>query len=197
MNDPYATPESDVQVGDDREPPLYIVSRRKLLTLGILTVSLYFVYWHYRNWQLTKIRNDESLWPIPRAIFSIFFTHSLFTEINELIKTRRIEYQWNPMAMATIIVVVTIAANVFDRLAGRSLGSPTTDFISIGLTLLLAFLYVSPQKAINIACGDPDGSSNARFTVANWAWILLGLVFWALVLLGVYAEVAAPHLLVE
>ncbi len=197
MNDLYAPPEADVQTVDDTEPPLYIVSRAKMLTLGIMTFTLYFVYWHYRNWKLTKLRNGEDIWPIPRAIFQIFFTHSLFTEIDELIKTRGIEWRWNPMTMATIIVAVTILGNVFDRLAGRSLGSPTTDIISIGFALALPLLYIRPQNAINIACEDPAGQRNARFTAVNWLWILFGVLFWLLVFFGVYVEIAAPHLLAE
>jgi len=35
-----------------------------------------------------------------------------------------------------------------------------------------------------IAVGDPDGESNARFTVANWCWIVFGVLLWSLVLIG-------------
>jgi hypothetical protein len=41
------------------------------------------------------------------------------------------------------------------------------------------------QNAINHIAGVPDGSSNARFSGANWFWMVLGIIFWVLAILAV------------
>jgi hypothetical protein len=193
----YAPPEAETEVADASLPPLYIVGLRKLYLLSVFTVNLYFVYWFYKNWKLTKIRNAESIWPPARGVFYIFFTHSLFTEINELLKTKGKSFSWSPSLLATVIVLLTITNNVLNRLAGRSIGSPITDIASITLVIVIPLLFLKPQSAINLACDDPEGKSNASLGLANWAWMTLGFLWWLLILFGLYAEVAAPELLLE
>jgi hypothetical protein len=38
---------------------------------------------------------------------------------------------------------------------------------------------------INLSCGDPEGKGNDRLTKANWAWVILGLLGWVIVVMGV------------
>jgi hypothetical protein len=42
------------------------------------------------------------------------------------------------------------------------------------------------QRTINVVCGDPDGDSNSEFTWANYAWMLLGGLLWAVAIWGIY-----------
>ena len=59
---------------------------------------------------------------------------------------------------------------------------------------VLAWLALPAQKAANAASGDSTGSSNATFTGANWVWMILGGLIWALSLFGLYFIITQPEL---
>ena len=191
----YAPPEADLTAPANGTPRYYVVAPIKFALLSVLTFTLYFVYWFYRNWRLVKDRDQDNSWPPMRGFFYVFFTHALFTDVNESIKTSGRTYDWQPMSVATLFVVLAIATNIIDRMAGRGIGSPDTDAIGMVLTLFLPAALLPAQRAINFACNDPAGTTNSRFSAANWAWMIVGGLFWLLILFGLYAMYFAPELL--
>ena len=75
----YAVPESNLEIlPESPRHMFYVVSKIKFLVLFFATFSLYGVYWNFKNWSLYKNYHNDDIWPIMRAIFSVFFTHSLF-----------------------------------------------------------------------------------------------------------------------
>ena len=48
----------------------------------------------------------------------------------------------------------------------------------------MGYCLFRTQRAANIACGDPDAVENRHLTAANYLWLTLGMLFWALILLG-------------
>lgn len=42
----------------------YVVSQRKFLTLFILTLGIYQLFWAYKNWQQFKLANGGDIWPV-------------------------------------------------------------------------------------------------------------------------------------
>lgn len=193
----YSPPEADITVSESSDGEYYIVGPGKFLLLTILTLGLYLVYWFYRHWKMIKLRDESTIWPIPRGLFYIFFTHSLFSDINEKLKRDGLDFQWSPGTSATLVVIVAIVSNVLGRLSGEGIGSPATDVLSIALIPVLAYLALPAQKAANVASGDPDGSSNSALTGANWAWMILGGLIWVLSLFGLYILLTNPELLME
>ena len=97
-------------------------------------------------------------------------------------------YRWDYETLATSVVILAIASNILDRLAWRSIGSPLTDIVSLILTLFVGLLFLKVQRAVNIACGDVEGNSNSAMTGANFIWICIGVVGWALVMVGLFLE---------
>jgi len=192
---PYSPPTARLgsAVAEAEQPWLYVVAPYKLLLLMVLTVGLYSVYWFYRNWKLLNVHH-KAYWPVPRAIFSIFFTHALFTEIDGLLRKRGIVHAWSPGGMATLYVVSAIASRVLDRVANMP-GVNGLVSVAAFLTLvpIIASLY-SAQRAINAAEGDPQGLRNARITWANIAWMVPGSLLLALILLGLLAITLDPSL---
>ncbi|MCH8617911.1 hypothetical protein [Undibacterium sp. TS12] len=174
-------------------PTFYVVSRKKLAILYIATLGMYSVYWFYKNWSNYKNRmsdkfdDDRSIWPVPRGIFAIFFTHALFREVKAYGDDNATVSEWNNESQATKLVLTMIVSNVLDRLSYRSIGSPYTDIASILILAPLLAQLLSAQQMINASCGDPNGESNSRFTVANYAWIVLGLLIWILVIFGIFS----------
>ena len=116
--DIYKTPQAELTVSDvheQAESQFYIVSNTKFLLLYFFTLGLYTVYWFYRNWSLYKQSTGESMWPVMRGIFSIFFTHSLFRRVDERLQAQAIDYHWAPAMLATVYVVSAVVANISDR----------------------------------------------------------------------------------
>jgi hypothetical protein len=174
---------ADASSDDDAQ--FYVVAPAKFLLMLIGTAGLYGYYWFYRNWALLN-RKHKQYWPVMRALFSVFFTHSLYAEIDHSLTRRGAAYRWSPGVLATVYVVASIASHILDRLAGKNVGSPWTDLSSVLLLAPMVWSMLAAQRAINIAEGDPAGSGNRGITAANVAWLVLGGLLWLLVLLGLY-----------
>lgn len=182
----YAAPISDLVVEDETiSNEFYIVSLKKFGILFLSTFGTYAIYWFYKNWKMHKAKYNGSLWPVPRAIFNIFFAHSLFKKVDSSIKRDRLSFDWSPSGLATLFVIFTIVNRFIDRLSLKEMGTPWVDIISIPVLFILYIILLKVQKAINISQNDPQGNSNSDITVLNIVWILLGVVLWILFLIGI------------
>ena len=182
---PYAAPEhlgsAEVAGTSSR---FYVVAPRKFLILFIGTLGLYLLYWMYAHWACFRRATKGSEWPVARAIFGVFFVHSLFAEIDLSLRRTGSSLRWSPGSSATWAVVLMIVNTVSDRMAARSVGSPVTDLLGLAMVFVLPFPLLEAQRAANAACGDPEGAGNSEMTAANIAWLVLGVVLWALTVLG-------------
>jgi hypothetical protein len=183
---PYEAPRADLTTVDSAQPPLYVVSNKKFWVMMVMTLGLYSVYWFYRNWKLHKLGVRDNIWPVPRAIFNIFFTHSLCRVVDARIRHAGLSYNWSPGTIATIYVVLVL----IERLADRLNRGPEPDLLLIGAGFVALFAAILMlwriQVAINVACLDPNGESNDHFSAANYAWMAVGLVLIALVIVGTF-----------
>ncbi len=192
-DNPYATPKSeiDVQTTDD-QLQFYVVSGTKFTLLFFITFGFYSVYWFYKNWRYYKISSNSNIWPVPRAIFSIFFTHSLFRAVQGVIQAKNKEFNWNPAGLATTYVVFSILSQVLDRLSMKEIGSPYTDILSLLCLPVIYFALAAAQNAINFSQNDPEGISNSTYTPANYVWFVLGAMLWLLVTIGLMTVFGLP-----
>ena len=191
----YAPPETDVEAPDADLDLYYVVSPRKFFLLSIFTAQLYFIYWMYRNWRNVKERNGEQMWPAMRGLFYIFFVHALLTDVDMAMRDKDRNYEWHPTTIATLFLAVIIAGYILGRLAYYEIGSPTTDLLQLLLMPIATLILLPAQRAINAVCDDPAGNSNGSLTVGNWVWIVLGTLYWLLVLLGLYVLYVNPEML--
>ncbi|MBU2876047.1 MULTISPECIES: hypothetical protein [Aliiglaciecola] len=163
----------------------FVVSRTKLIILSFCTLNLYLIYWFYRNWKLQKDNADFDCTPIVRAIFNIFFTHSLFAQVNDALQSKGIACRASGL-MATFYVITIIVSALTNR------WEPSVDqlalyvvfFLATIALILLPIWYV--QDRINQVCDDPQGAQNAALTLTNWIFILLGLIYWGFVFMGIF-----------
>lgn len=162
----------------------YIVSRSKFIVLYLSTLGVYANYWSYRNWKHYKLKNDESLWPVVRGFFDIFFVYSLFSRIEFKRNQLGIERTWSPNWLAGTYILLTIIMNISNQLSEREIGSPYTDFINLIVLIPILFLLLKVQDIINIVEEDPSGSSNSQITMANGLWIGLGIILWLATIIG-------------
>lgn len=187
----YVSTETDVEAAASDDGALfYVVSVRKFLVLYLFTFGLYGVYWFYQNWARYNrnspyaARAGNKLWPLPRAVFSVFFIHDLFRKVKANAGLDPKVGAWSGKWEANFLVVLLLVSNMLDRAANKSLGSPVTDVLSLLILLPLAYHFTRAQEMINICCRDPQGRTNSAFSPANYAWIVGGALFWLVVLIG-------------
>jgi hypothetical protein len=178
----YAAPSAnfDERLDSDVEDRFYVVSTRKMLILFFATIGLYQLHWNFQNWQLHKRATGESVWPLPRAIFAIFFTHSLYREIAAYDSTggnRRWDSDVHASGMAFLLFISY-------ALSWVGTNSTFLDVASILLLIPVGLLLKAVQVEVNIRSGDPSGSSNDNFTAANIVWCVIGGLIWFLVAIG-------------
>lgn len=190
MNDNiYSAPESELEYeAEITSNEFYVVSKTKFTILFFATMGLYGVYWFYKNWAFYKNTHSENIWPVARGFFSIFFAHSLFRKVDERLKEKASDFKWDPSLMATLYVIFAIAGNVLDRMSMRQTEAPYLDILSILILVVIYAPLAKAQKAINISQQDDDGQLNSNFTIANYLWVLFGLMLWALVVVGLLAS---------
>ncbi|MGH1487202.1 MAG: hypothetical protein ACRBCI_13395 [Cellvibrionaceae bacterium] len=181
----YKAPEANlVSSNDEANAQFYIVSIKKFTILFFATVGMYPIYWFYKNWKLQKERHDLSIWPVARGIFSIFYAHTLFNKIDSVLQQKQKVFEWSAGAVATSYVVLTVVSTLMSQLASKEIGSPYTDILSIAALPVLYVILLKAQKAINLSQNDPEGEANNQLTGANIVWIFIGLLLWALIILG-------------
>jgi hypothetical protein len=186
----YAPPKAEIADADQpvSQNAFYVVSTRKLAILHFSTIGLYPLFWYYRNWKCYRDATQTRIWPVARALFSYFFIHSLFRKVQAHAIKQGITLGWKNGWHATLLVSMLIFSKLLGRASAQSIGSPTTEVLGALMLLPLYALLMRAQKHINTACGDSAGSSNATLTSANYIWIALGLVFWALWVFGPFAS---------
>ncbi len=86
-------------------------------------------------------------------------------------------------------VVFSILSTVFERMSANSIGSPTTDILSILVVAPVWSSLYSAQKHANICCGDNAGESNARLTGLNILFIVVGTIIWVFAILGLLMSI--------
>jgi hypothetical protein len=170
----------------------YVVGARKLAILFLVTGGLYFVYWTYKNWDCYKDRMPAgsafgtTVWPVQRALFSVFFVHALLRKV----RAHGIEHdairRWASSLNAWWLVLLLLLGECIDTIADATLGAPYGDLASLAALALMLPALAKAQRMINLVCGDPDGAANARLTRANIAWIVIGAIGWAVTIVQAF-----------
>lgn len=191
----YQAPHANLVIETDiNDQQFYIVSPKKFWVLFISTLGLYGIYWFYKNWALYRDATESNIWPVPRAIFSIFFTHSLFRNINKELEEKEPDANWGHAGLATFYVVITLFERVADKFVAQSLGDTASTLLTLITIPVTAWIFYQAQLKINIVCDAVGGEDNANFTPANIVWIVLGALLW-LVFFASIAVMQSPELM--
>jgi hypothetical protein len=109
--------------------------------LAFLSFGLYIIYWFYKNWRFFRDLYNWDIYPVWRAIFSIFFVHILLEHINDL----AVEKGYSDISSntyATGYVVLSILQRVLDRLLPGSW--------ALAAVLIPPFIFLIPSvKQLN------------------------------------------------
>jgi hypothetical protein len=154
-------------------PIFFPVSLTKLLLLSICTLSLYEVYWFYKNWQLVKRRDASDIIPALRAVFSVFFCYALFQRVQEEAEKSH----------ASALAAGALAAGWIIFTLLWHLPDP------YWLVSFLAVFFMLPvQHAANAVNNHvaPDHDRNKRFTAWNIATVVIGGLLFTLAVIGTF-----------
>lgn len=182
-HDPYTPPATEVRDTPPeaiRDAPFYVVAPMKFVVLYVATLGLYQLFWFWMHWSRWRAGRNETIWPVPRALFGLFYAHALARRIDRTLGERGVIRRWWPMTLATVFVVMEVLNY------GSAIAWPWLVFHLSNAWLWLEWLGVivipvncvcllCMQLAANAACGDSDARSNRSFTIYNVAWILLGI----------------------
>lgn len=187
----YQSPESVIEgtgLHDGTNDEFYVVSNSKFLILMIATAGFYEFYWFYKHWSQYSRRHNAGMWPIMRAIFPIFFTHSLFSNLDNGVEKQKPNFWWDSTLFASLYVIMAVLSKVAERVAEK-FPSENITFLDLAgwlaLPICMSILYQA-QRVANIACGDSAGQGNNRLTGLNYLWIAVGLGMWVLIGFGIY-----------
>ncbi|PIB44369.1 hypothetical protein AOA59_13540 [Pseudomonas sp. 2822-15] len=187
MNDNiYAAPTAELTETVKTSAEFYVISKTKLLVLSFLSFGLYTYIWSYKNWSLYKKAHQLDIWPLARAIFFIFFMHQLYRRAADRVARSGRKFDFDFEQWATVFVVVTVGARVFEVAAKRIDSWSVYQPLAILAIPLCAYILQQAQGLINFAAEDPEGKSNARFNLWNYLVIVLGAVMWGLTLMGLW-----------
>ncbi|MGU9818361.1 hypothetical protein ACU684_23535 [Pseudomonas sp. LF135] len=178
----FATPTANLQTAAQITPEFYVIAERKLFILSVLSLGLYMYFWSFKHWSNYKKATQADIWPWARGLLCIFFVHKLYRRADHQIRITGRSYIFDFEQWATMLVVITVAAHIVDRLSDHIESTAAVAvwlFISIPLR---AYLMQKGQAMLNFAAGDADGSSNARFNVWNYLVMVPGAALWALML---------------
>jgi hypothetical protein len=188
-DNPYAAPQARIaEAPATAERSLYVVAPRKFLLLSIVTFTWYHVYWFYRQWAELN-RRDRDYWPVMRAIFSIFFAHSLFERVDERLREQGVRWYWSGALLATAYVVAVVGSRVLDAVARSGVDPGWALWLPLALGIVEVLALYRAQLAVNAAERDPDGTGNATLTPANYAWLSVFGLLWLVVLFAIYVMV--------
>jgi hypothetical protein len=104
------------------------------------------LYWFYQHWKNQKITHNENIWPIARAIFNIFFTHSLFKRISLTLENKGKSFSPNLNSMATMYVIFAIIGAIIDRVSTQSNPTVSVTYTLLSLSTMFPMIYVKPSK---------------------------------------------------
>lgn len=177
----------------ETSPKFFPVSEGKLMTMYILSFGLYGIFWFYKNWKLQQATMDKKIYPVWRAIFSIFFTHSLFKRIDQSAVHLAPQHRFNATMLATFFVIAIIVSNILDRLSINTqtldaISNNTVTIISIVIFFLSTYPLVKVQSTVNRINNDMLGYLNHKYSLWNYALIAVGTLLWLLIALGLLLD---------
>lgn len=194
MHPPEPTQENDTSENTaGTDTAFFPVAEGKLINLYILSFGLYGVYWFYKNWKLQQQYMDKKIYPLLRAIFSIFFIHSLFKRIDRSATQLEPQHRFKANVLATLFVLTIIMSHVLDRLSVSTQLTAVLPKNWIIVASLMLFLFssyplVKVQATVNRINHDMLGYLNHKYSLANYALILFGGIFWLLLGLGLLLD---------
>jgi len=192
----YKSPKADLLTEQEKtdDYQFFSVSLKKLCIMYIATMGMYVLVFFYQHWKAQKTKYGLKINPALRAIFSIFFVHSLFSKMKNEAENKGINQDIAFSMLATTYILCSIGSWVASNVPDTGILFAIGYAASISLTLIALYPLYRVQKVANIINNDENGFSNSNFTGYNWLFLVIGSLLWVISVFGVYISVALPEL---
>jgi hypothetical protein len=178
---------------DTATDPFYLsIPLSRYLLMSFFTLGLYQTYRIYKNWEYVKNRDNLQIHPFWRAVFGIFFCHSLMKQIHDdpLLQQHK-PADFNPTGLAAGWIIFSIGGN----LANRLLDKLFPDEVEVTLLVILLLLavqiscFVPVQQYVN-AVNEALRPDARYYPLSAGHYVLLGYVIVIIVAVFILAAVA-------
>jgi transglutaminase-like putative cysteine protease len=156
----------------------YPVSLWKLWVLSVVTFGIYTAYWFYRNWKYLKVKEDSSIMPVARSIFSLFWYYPLYRKLVA-------EQTNNPQSLGLPTKAFAIGLAILYFLTQIFGGA---SYVGVPLMLISPLLIVPLANYINHLPQPDDaaGFDNSRWKLRHY---LLALFFIPVIIFSYGSEI--------
>jgi hypothetical protein len=154
--------------------PFFRVSPVKFLVLSVTTLSLYELYWFYKNWQLIRERERTDVSPAARAIFAFFFCYQVFRRIRAYPAQGARNESLAAGALASGWIVTTLLWKLPDPYW----------LVCFGAVLFMLPVQLAAERVNNAVA--PSSKPNDRFSVIDWVIVAVGGVLFTLAVIGTF-----------
>ena len=155
MTDAQPTPAEE-------EQPYFPVSRQKLIVMSVTTLSMYQIYWFYKNYERVNARMGGGGSPFWRAIAAPITAHGLFARVRTDAQSRFIPVSWSSAGLAAIYFGSTLLC-FFDY-----------PWWTLALGSVFALLPVhATMDAVN-GRSRPTARAMTASRLQNAVWIVVG-----------------------
>ena len=165
--------EDQVTLKSEYSEKKILLSKNQFIFLCFISWGLYSIWWTYKAWKIFQVRDSYDILPAWRTVFSIFFLIGLFNRIK--VFSKQTGYPHDYLSVALFLGILAINA----------LSYLPDPFWLLGLFSI--FCYVPPFEALNYAIensDDYDAEKQTGFNRNQTILIVIGSIFWFLVVLG-------------
>jgi hypothetical protein len=181
LSNPYAPPQTEVAdvalPALVRRTPFFAVGTTKLLVMCLCTMTLYQLFWFYKNWRAWKLHSGENVTPVLRTLFAVLFCYPLFKRINE-----RAEAAAVGGFAAGVLATVWIVLSVLYRLPDPYW------LVSFGAVFVLPAVQAVANRVNETVA--PGHDRNRAFSAWNWVAVALGGPLMVLAIIGAFTNPA-------
>lgn len=191
-SNPYAPPAGTELAAAERHTTgggggHYRMSTNKLAIMSLLTLGLYDLAFFWRHWRAVR-NTGENVSVFARTLFSPLFCFGLCWRLERGLTEAGLKTSRGLRWAATLYLVLGLVARLAD--VGDALAPPQLLLVTTGRAVASLYPLVSIQSAANRlldARGDktPSNDGIGPTTVSVG---LFGLILWALMLVGAFAE---------
>ena len=162
---------------DVERPRYFAVSASKFVVMSLASFGIYGFYWLYENWALERAHTGEDLSPLWRTFFSVIWIYSLLKRMRETATAAQVPSHWTAAFTTAAYLLITCALFLPDPYQV--------------LSLLVVVPLVPVQRTVNRlnAAVAPAALRNDTYTGRNLVLIVVGVIFYLLVIIGLMAPV--------
>ena len=166
----------DANINDNsHKPEIELIDSNKFILLFILTFGLYGIWWMYKSWNFFKERELLDIMPAARAIFAIFFMHSLFEKIKGFARAFGSDTNYSSAGLFVGYILLSLTSRL-----------PEPFFL---ITFLSFIFFLQPLNALNYAIENSNSYRIKRrgFNNRQIVLIVIGSIVWILMIIGLMA----------